>query len=78
MHPTIEQKAQPGEAPPTPKVDPSKEAYTVLLVRDLGTRRLPVAMFALGSGILFAVTLSVLHRRDKEAMAARGLLPAKA
>ena len=41
-------------------------------------RRLPVAMFALGSGILFAVSLSVLHRRDKEAMAARGLIPAKA
>jgi hypothetical protein len=78
MHPTIKQETKPGQAPPTPKVDPAKDAYTVLLVRDLGTRRLPVAMFALGSGILFAVTLSVLHRRDKEAMAARGLLPAKA
>jgi hypothetical protein len=78
MHPTIEQTAAPGQAPPTPKVDPTKEAYSVLLVRDLGTRRLPVFMFALGSGILFAVTLSVLHRRDKEAMAARGLIPAKA
>lgn len=78
MHPTIKQETQPGQAPPTPKVDPAKEAYTVLLVRDLGTRRLPVFMFALGSGILFAVTLSVLHRRDKEAMAARGLIPAKA
>jgi hypothetical protein len=77
IHPTIKQETVPGEAPPEPKADPSKDAYTVLLVRDLGTRRLPVAMFALGSGILFAVSLSVLHRRDKEAMAARGLIPAK-
>ena len=78
IHPTIEQEVEPGEAPPEPEIDESREPYTVLLVRDLGNRRLPVFLFALGSGILFAVTLSVLHRRDKEAMAARGLLPANA
>lgn len=77
LQPTIKQEQVPGEAPPTPRADPDKEPLTVLLVRDLGTRRLPVFLFAVGSGILFAVTLSVLHRRDKEAMAARGLIPAR-
>lgn len=78
VQPTIDQEVVPGEAPPEPEIDESAEPYTVLLVRDLGNRRLPVFLFALGSGILFAIVLSVLHRRDKEAMAARGLIPAKA
>ena len=78
VQPTVEQEVVPGEAPPEPRADPDKDPLTVLLVRDLGNRRLPVFLFAVGSGILFGVTLYVLHRRDKEAMAARGLIPAQA
>ena len=78
LRPTVEQEVEPGEAPPEPRADPAKDPLTVVLVRDLGTRRLPVFLTAVGSGILFAVTLYVLHRRDKEAMAARGLIPAEA
>jgi hypothetical protein len=76
VRPAVEQVAQPGQAPPIPRIDTSRPGQTVLLERDLGTRRLPVFFVALGSGIVFAVSLLALHRRDKAAMTARGLLPA--
>jgi hypothetical protein len=76
VRPAVKQEAQPGQAPPTPKIDTSKPGQTVLLERDLGTRRLPVFLVAVGAGIVFAMSLLALHRRDKAAMIARGLLPA--
>lgn len=78
IYPTVKVEPKPGEKPPEPKRDFSRPPLTVLLERDLGTRRVPGMFVTIGSGILFFTTLSVLHRRDKEAMAARGLIPAKA
>ncbi|HUR50173.1 MAG TPA: hypothetical protein VMY88_11685 [Acidimicrobiales bacterium] len=69
-----------GAPPPTPERDPSKPITSVVLTRDLGNVRLPPFMLFISSGVIFAVLLSILHRRDKEAMAARAagtaLLPA--
>jgi hypothetical protein len=60
-----------GETPPTPKADPSKPVRSVVLVRDLGKKRLPSALIGLASAVLFAIACGSLHRRDKALHAAR-------
>ena len=60
-----------GGAPPAPTPDKSKPVTTVVLVRDLGSLRQPPIFIAIASGIIFFVACYVLHRRDKEIMAAR-------
>jgi hypothetical protein len=61
----------PGEAPPPPKVDEEAETVTVVLLRNLGTRRLIPFLFTLFSGIVFAALVWMLHNRDKRAMQVR-------
>ena len=73
VHPVIEQEAAPGEAPPTPEEDPDKPVVSVIMSRDLGDVRFPGAMLTIGSGLLFLVTVLMLHRRDLEVARARGL-----
>lgn len=60
-----------GETPPKPEPDESQPVISVVLERDLGDKRLPPVLVAIGSAIIFGVTCNVLHRRDKAVMAAR-------
>lgn len=60
-----------GETPPKASPDPNEPVISVVLERDLGNKRLPPALLALGSLIIFGVTCNVLHRRDKLVTAAR-------
>ena len=76
--PVVEQEPVPGEPPPTPRADPDKPVVSVIMHRDLGDRRFPGAMLTLGSGLLFGVTLLMLHRRDLEVARVRGLAPGPA
>ena len=71
--PVIEQEPVAGRPPPTPTPDPNKPVVSVILSRDLGDVRFPGAMLTIGSGLLFAVTLLMLHRRDLEVARVRGL-----
>jgi hypothetical protein len=61
----------PGEAPPPATPDDEAEIVTVVLQRNLGTKRLIPALFTIFSGILFAVFAWMLHSRDKLAMQTR-------
>ena len=61
------QAVAPGEAPPPAQIDESAETVTILLERNLGNRRLPSALFTIFTGIIFAVCVWMLHRRDKRA-----------
>jgi hypothetical protein len=65
------QEVLPGEAPPPPVADESADTVTVLLLRNLGNKRLIPFLFTLFNGIIFAVLAWVLHNRDKRAMAVR-------
>ncbi len=65
-----------GATPPPLEVDPSKPVRTVVLVRDLGAKRLPSVTLAISMGIVFALTCNALHRRDKALMAARAAVAA--
>lgn len=66
------QTAAPGQPPPKPVADPTQPVVSVTMLRDLGNVRQKPGEVALFSAIIFGVACYALHRRDKEAMAARG------
>jgi hypothetical protein len=65
LQPAIEQEEVPGEAPPPPEPDPNAEVISVVLVRDLGERRLPAALTTVGSAAMFGLLCVMLHKRDQ-------------
>jgi hypothetical protein len=71
IQPAIEQEAEPGQAPPTPEADPDAQVISVVMVRDIGTRRLVPALITLGSGLMFGLLAAMLHQRDKVVAAHR-------
>ena len=60
-----------GETPPKAEADEDQPIVSVIMVRDLGSKRLPPAMITFASLLMFGILCNVLHRRDKEATAAR-------
>ncbi|MET1049155.1 MAG: hypothetical protein ABWZ55_05955 [Acidimicrobiales bacterium] len=67
---TSESTAVPeGNAPLSPTPDEDQPVVSVIMVRDLGTRRLPPAMLTILFGSLFALTCALLHSRDRRAQA---------
>lgn len=64
--PTIAKEAEPGQPPPFPEIDREGQIVSVVMERDLGTRRLPAALISLGSLVLFAALCWMLHVRDRE------------
>ena len=68
---------RPGEAPPTKVRDESQPLYTVIMIRDLGSKRVPPANVTIGSGIIFFALAWRLHRRDKDEAAARAAASAR-
>jgi hypothetical protein len=67
----VEQEVEFGEAPPPAEADPTEPVYSVVMVRDLGSERLPPAVFTISSLVLFLVLCNMLHRRDKLATETR-------
>jgi hypothetical protein len=61
----------------TPKIDTSKPVVSTLLIRDLGSKRMPGFILFLSSGTLLLILCMVLHARDKQVMAEMKQLPAK-
>lgn len=78
VRPALNQTGGPGGAPPRAVPDVAQPVTSVIMVRDLGSLRLPQTVLAFFSGLLFALTCYVLHRRDKEIMALRQQQPAPA
>jgi hypothetical protein len=77
VQPVIEQETEEGQAPPRPVVDENQPVISVVMVRDLGSRRLTPALVTIGSTLLFAAFATMLHYRDKESMARRAALAEK-
>lgn len=67
----IPQTTKPGQAPPTVVRDADATVYTVIMERNRGNLRQPAIFFTIFSGIVFAVTANMLHRRDKLAQLQR-------
>lgn len=61
----------PVDATAKPVPDTGKPATTVVMLRDLGSKRLPPFIMLLATGTIFFITCYALHQRDKEIMQAR-------
>jgi hypothetical protein len=70
----------PGGAPPPPAPDPNKPAKYVILQRDLGAMRLPPLVMSTAFGLLFFITLYLMHTMERAELKAKaaGLEPAPA
>ena len=66
------QATAPGQAPPKPVADQTQPVVSVLMLRNLGNVRQKPAVVGISSIIIFGVACYSLHRRDKQAWAARG------
>jgi hypothetical protein len=62
----------PGNAPLLPSPDEDEPVVSVIMVRDLGSRRLPPAVMTFMFGALFAISCGVLHRRERLVREASG------
>jgi hypothetical protein len=60
-----------GQPPPKPVADASAQPISVVLLRNLGDRRLHPAVFTISASIIFGLVIYQLHTRDKEAAARR-------
>ena len=80
VRPTLPAEGGPGGAPATPAPDRAQPATAVIMVRDLGSVRLPPIILAIWSLVIFGVCCYWLHIRDKQIWAERegGAAPAPA
>jgi hypothetical protein len=74
--PAIPQLERPGQPPPLPVRDESQPIWSVIMVRDLGSRRQPALAVTLVCGLIFAFCCNSLHRRDKLVGPGQAPLPA--
>ncbi|MEY4364998.1 MAG: hypothetical protein RLZZ305_342 [Actinomycetota bacterium] len=58
------QRSEPGRAPARAEIDDTQPHRYVVMIRDLGARRRPAFLIALGSGIIFFLLAWSLHRRE--------------
>ena len=58
-------REEPGRAPARPEIDDERQREYVYMIRDLGARRQPPAVLALGAGLVFFSLCYLLHRRDR-------------
>jgi hypothetical protein len=65
VQPVVHQEAQPGQAPPVPKVDESQPVISIVLLRDEGNVRAKPAYFFVICFSLFVVFTLMLHYREK-------------
>jgi hypothetical protein len=67
----------PGAAPPPPAADPAKPVKYVVLQRNLGAMRQPPLVMSTAFGLLFALSIYLMHSMERaEQKAAAGLEPA--
>lgn len=65
-----------GAAATLPAADPTQPLTSVVMIRDVGSLRGPNMLISLSAFLIFVVCCSFLHRRDKEIMRQRSLVPA--
>lgn len=63
--PVLEEPGGITSVPQTPQPDPDAPLYQVVMTRNLGTVRLPTAVFSLLTGAIFVLIVFHLHRRER-------------
>jgi hypothetical protein len=72
MKPAVDPgEPEPGEPAAVPEADEDAQTISVVLERDIGQRRLPAALIATGSGMIFGLLCVMLHKRDRRVAAHR-------
>jgi hypothetical protein len=69
--PLVPTRTEPGRAPAPAEIDESRPHIYVMMIRDLGTRRQPAAFITIGSSMIFGLSLLLLSRRERVALAHR-------
>ena len=69
--PLLPQRAEPGRAPARAEIDVTQPHRYVYMIRDLGNKRVPAALIAFGSSIVFFACVYLLHIRDKRVVTNR-------
>ncbi len=65
MAPIIPTYTEPGRAPAAAQIDETGQPQYVYMIRDLGARRQPATVLAIGGSIIFLMLCWLLHRRDR-------------
>lgn len=65
MQPATLEEAAPGQPPNQPEAVEGSQTISVVLIRDIGERRLPATLIFLGSGLIFGLLCVMLHQRDR-------------
>ena len=65
LQPATVEEAPPGEPPNQPEIVEDSQTVSVVLIRDIGERRLPATLIFLGSGLIFGLLCVMLHQRDR-------------
>ncbi len=69
--PLLPQRVEPGRAPARAELDATQPHRYVYMIRDLGNKRVPAALIAFGSAIVFFACAYLLHIRDRRVVANR-------
>ncbi len=76
----VPQRTEPGRAPAKAEIDATQSHRYVYMIRDLGNKRVPAALIAFGSALVFFSCCYLLHIRDKRVVLNRSAgiaVPAK-
>jgi hypothetical protein len=65
MQPATVAEAAPGQPPNQPEIIEGSQTISVVLVRDIGQRRVVPAGVCIGSGLMFGLLCVMLHKRDR-------------
>ena len=65
LQPATVEEAPPGEPPNQPEIVEDSQTVSVVLIRDIGERRLPATLIFLCSGLIFGLLCVMLHQRDR-------------
>ena len=63
--PFVPVRTEPGRAPARPEIDENRQREYVYMVRDLGARRQPAIVLAIGGAVIFLALCYLLHRRER-------------
>jgi len=77
--PLVVQRTEPGRAPAAAEID-TTQPHRYVYIRDLGNKRVPAALVALGGGIVFFSCCYLLHSRERRVIENRSTalaIPAK-
>ncbi|MFI5041516.1 MAG: hypothetical protein ACHQNA_06655 [Acidimicrobiales bacterium] len=66
VQPSLPSVTLAGAAATLPAPDPTQPVYNVVMLRDVGSLRLPPVLLGFGALVVFLVTIEKLHSRDKE------------